>query len=74
MKYEIEYFEVVERINSITIEVEDEDEGYEIADILAERSGEFYSLDDIFATLDEMEVKVTESCRGAEQVTYEILP
>lgn len=73
MKYEIEYSEVVERINSITIEVEDEDEGYEIADILAERSGEFIHPDDIFAVLGEMDVKVIARCDGAEQVTYEIL-
>lgn len=73
MKYKIEYSEVIERVNSITIEVEDEDDGYEIADILAERSGDFYHPDDILAVLDEMEVKVTGSCRGAEQVTYEIL-
>lgn len=73
MKYEIEYSEVVERINSITIEVEDEDEGYEIADILAERSVDFYHPDDIFEALNEMDVKVAESSRGAEQVTYEIL-
>lgn len=72
MEYVIEYEEVVKRINSVTIEVEDEDEGEEIADELYDKARDFYHPDDIFYALDDMGVKVLETCEGAEDCTYEI--
>ena len=41
MKYEIEYEETIKRINSVTIEVEDEDGGEDIADELYEKARDF---------------------------------
>lgn len=72
MKYEIEYEEIVRRINSVTIEVEDEDEGDEIAEELYDKARSFYHPDDIFAALDDMGIEVVETCEGAEDCTYEI--
>ncbi len=73
MKYKIEYEEIVKRINNVTIEVDDEEEGEEIADELAEGARDFYHPDDIFYALDDMGVKVLETCEGAEDCKYEIL-
>lgn len=73
MKYEIKYEEVIRRINSVTIEVEDEDEGEEIADELYDKARSFYHPDDIFDALYNMGVKkILETCKGAEDCTYEI--
>lgn len=73
MKYEIEYEEIIKRINSVTIKVEDEDEGENIADRLDEMARDFYHPDDIFAALDDMGAEVVETCEGAEECEYEIL-
>ena len=72
MKYEIEYEETIKRINSVTIEVEDEDEGEDIADELYDKARGFNHPDDIFAALNNMGVKVVETCEGAEDCEYEI--
>ena len=72
MKYTIEYEETVKRINSVSIEVEDEDEGEDIADELYDKTRDFYHPDDIFAALSDMGVEVVETCEGAEDVSYEI--
>ena len=72
MKYTIEYEEIVKRINEVTIDVDDEDEGEEIADELAEKARDFDHPDDIFDALDDMGVKVLETCEGAEDCEYEI--
>lgn len=72
MKYEIEYEETIKRINSVTIEVEDEDEGEDIADELYDRAIDFNHPGDIFAALSDMGVKVVETCEGAEDCEYEI--
>lgn len=72
MKYEIEYEETIKRINSVTIEVDDEDEGEDIADKLYEKARGFNHSDDIFAALNDMGVKVVETCEGAEDCEYEI--
>ena len=72
MKYEIEYEETIKRINSVTIEVEDEDEGEDIADELYDKARDFNHPDDIFAALTDMGVKVVETCKGAEECEYEI--
>ena len=72
MKYEIEYEEIIRRINSVTIEVKDEDEGEDIADELYDKARNFNHPDDIFASLDDMGVKVVETCEGAEECEYEI--
>lgn len=72
MKYEIEYEETIKRINSVTIEVNDEDEGEDIADKLYEKARDFNHSDDIFAALNDMGVKVVETCEGAEDCEYEI--
>lgn len=73
MKYTIEYVETVKKVNSVTIEVEDEDEGEEIADTLYDKARNFYHPDDIFAELDDMGVKVIETCEGSEDCEYEIV-
>lgn len=72
MKYEIEYEETIKRINSVTIEVEDEDKGEEIADELYDKARDFNHPDDIFEALNDMGVKVVETCDGAEDCEYEI--
>ena len=72
MKYEIEYEETIRRINSVTIEVEDEDEGEDIADELYDKARDFNHPDDIFVSLSDMGVKVVETCEGAEECEYEI--
>lgn len=72
MKYEIEYEETIKRINSVTIEVEDEDEGEDIAAELYCEARGFNHPDDIFVALDNMGVKVVETCEGAEDCEYEI--
>ena len=72
MKYEIEYEETIRRINSVTIEVKDEDEGEDIADELYDKARNFNHPDDIFASLGDMGVKVVETCEGAEECEYEI--
>lgn len=72
MKYEIEYEETIKRINSVTIEVEDDDEGEDIADELYNKARDFNHPDDIFVALNNMGVKVVETCEGAEDCEYEI--
>lgn len=72
MKYVIEYKETIKRINSVTIEVEDEDAGEDIADKLYEKAKDFTHPDDIFAEINDIGVKVIESCKGAESCEYEI--
>lgn len=72
MKYEIEYEETIKRINSVTIEVEDENKGEEIADELYDKTRDFNHPDDIFEALNDMGVKVIETCEGAEDCEYEI--
>ena len=72
MKYEIEYEETIKRINSVTIEVEDEGEGGDIADELYDKARDFNHPDDIFVALNNMGVKVVETCEGAEECEYEI--
>ena len=72
MKYEIEYEETIKRINSVTIEVEDEGEGEDIADELYDKARDFNHPDDIFVALNNMGVKVVETCEGDEDCEYEI--
>lgn len=72
MRYVIEYEEIIRRINSVTIEVEDKDKGEDIADKLYDRARDFNHPDDIFVALDDMGVKVVETCKGAEDCEYEI--
>lgn len=73
MRYTIEYEEIIRKDNSITIEVDDEDEGEEIVDELAKKVSEFYHPDDIFDALYDMGVEVIQTCEGAEDCEYEIL-
>ena len=72
MKYQIEYEETIRRINSVTIEVEYEGEGEDIADELYDKARDFNHPDDIFVALNNMGVKVVETCEGAEECEYEI--
>ena len=72
MKYDIEYLETVKRINTITIEVESEEQGEKIADELCKKAAEYNHPDDIFFGLEEMGVKVVGKCDGAEECEYEI--
>lgn len=72
MKYEIEYEETIKRINSVTIEVEDKDEGEDVADELYDKARNFNHPDDIFVALNNMGVKVVETCEGDEDCEYEI--
>ena len=72
MKYIIEYEEIVKRINSVIIEVDSEVEGKYIADELNDSARDFNHPDDIFITLDDMGVKIIETCEGAEYCEYEI--
>ena len=73
MKYIIDYEEVIQKINSVTIEVEDEFEGDEIADKLEDNARNFKHPDDIFDALRDMGVEVIETCEGAEDCEYDIL-
>lgn len=72
MNYEIEYTETVKKSNTVTIEVESEEQGEEIADKLYEKARNYNHPDDIFCDLREMGVKVLEICEGAEDCEYEI--
>lgn len=72
MKYEIEYTETVKRCNTITIEVESEEQGEEIAEELYGKARNYDHPDDIFCDLREMGVKVIGMCEGAEDCEYEI--
>ncbi|EXG84466.1 hypothetical protein K413DRAFT_1207 [Clostridium sp. ASBs410] len=72
MKFTIDYEERVSRINSVTIEVEDEEEGEAIADELYDMADSWSHPDDIFGALGEIGKKVVERCEGAESAEYEI--
>lgn len=72
MKYIIEYEEIVKRINSVIIEVDSEVEGKYIVDELNDSARDFNHPDDIFIALDDMGVKVTDTCEGNENREYEI--
>lgn len=72
MKYTIEYKETVRRINSVTIEVNNENDGEEIADKLYNKAKEFDHPDCIFEELHDMDIKIRETCKGAETCEYEI--
>lgn len=72
MKYKIEYQETIKKINSVDIEVKDENDGEEIADKLCDIVGSFEHPDDIFDILDDMGVKIVETNEGAEYCEYQI--
>lgn len=72
MKFTIDYEERITRINSITIEVENEEEGVDIGESLYGMADDWNHPDDIFAALGEMGKKVVERCEGAESAEYEI--
>lgn len=72
MIYTIKYEEIVRRINSVTIGVENENDGKEIADKLYDRVKEFDHPDCIFEELHDMGIKIIETCKGAETCEYEI--
>lgn len=72
MIYTIKYEEIVRRINSVTIGVENENDGEEIADKLYDRVKEFDHPDCIFEELHDMGIKIIETCKGAETCEYEI--
>lgn len=71
MKFKIEYEEEVKRINTVTIEVESEEEGEEIADHLAVMR--FQHADDIKYEIGKLGKKITDTCEGAEDCHYEII-
>ena len=73
MKYTIEYEETIKRTNSITIEVEDTDEGEDIANELYDLARRFDHPDDIFYAVSNMGYEVLDTCEGAEYCTYEVL-
>ena len=72
MKYEIEYLETIKRYNTVTIDVENKEEGEKIADELYEKANKYDHPDDIFDDLSDMGAKVIERCEGAEECEYEI--
>ena len=72
MKYTIKYEETVRRINSVTIEVDNENDGEEIADELYDKAEEFDHPDCIFEELHDMGIKIIETCEGAGICEYEI--
>lgn len=73
MNHTIEYEEVVRRINSVTIEVENEEKGEEVANTLYGKASGFNHPDDIYVALNDMGVNVVGTCKGAEECEYEIL-
>lgn len=72
MKYDIEYTETIKKSNTVTIEVESEEQGEEIVGKLYNKARTYNHPDDIFCDLDKMGVKVLERCEGAEDCEYEI--
>ncbi len=72
MKYTIEYEEIVRKINSITIDVKNEEEGEEVANKLYNKASRYDHPDCIFDDLRNMGIKVIETCEGAEDCEYEI--
>lgn len=72
MKYEIEYEEKITRINSVTVEVEDECEGKYFSAELERCSHARNHPDDIFDSLEDLDAKIVGRFRGVEDVEYEI--
>jgi len=72
MKYTIEYEEIVRRINSIIIDVDNEEEGEKVADVLYDKASEYDHPDCIFDDLKDMGIQVIETCEGTEECEYEI--
>jgi hypothetical protein len=72
VEYVIQYVETIKRTNSVTIEVENENRGEEIADELFNKQGNFDHPDDILYEINKMGVKIIETGRGYDLCEYEI--
>ena len=73
MEYKIEYEETVKRVKEITIEVNNEEEGKEIADTLWDESDMYEKPKDIEVTLGMMGVKILEKNEKLERYKCEVL-
>lgn len=73
MQYVLEYEECVRKTNSITIEVESEEKGEEIANELYGKAMGFRHPDDIKMALLGNGIKIIGTCEGTEDCSYEIL-
>jgi hypothetical protein len=72
MKYQIEYEEKITKINTITIKVDNEEDGNDIIDQLYDKAEGYDHPDCIFEDLDDMGVEIIDICEGAETCEYEI--
>ena len=68
MEYKIEYEETVKRVKEITIEVDNEEEGKEIADALWDESDMYEKPKDIKTALEMMDIKILRE--DTKQETY----
>lgn len=73
MKYVIEVEEVIKRVNSYTIEVEDEEEAEELLDNIENDINNAFHPDDVSYAICNAGYKIIEYCEGAEDCEYELL-
>lgn len=73
MKYVIEVEEVIKRINSYTIEVEDEEEAEELLDNIENDINRAFHPDDVYYAIRDAGYEIVEYCEGAEDCEYELL-
>lgn len=73
MKYVIEVEEVIKRINSYTIEVEDEEEAEELLDNIENDINSAFHPDDVSYAICDAGYEIVEYCEGAEDCEYELL-
>lgn len=72
MKYEIEVKETVEKIITVTIEVEDEWEGLMIANMLEDDMKDVIHPDDVTGVFEKHSILIISKSEGSENASYEI--
>lgn len=73
MKYVFDVGEVIAKVNSYTIEVENEEEAEELLDSIAMDIDSCSNPDEIFEIISEAGYEVIEYCEGSENREYELL-
>ena len=73
MKYMIEVEETIKRINSYTIEVDNEEEAEELLNDIESKINRSSCSDDIEEIIEDAGYEVVEYCEGAEDYECELL-
>ena len=73
MRYIIEVEETIRRINTYTINVDDEDEAEDLLDRIESRINRSEHPDEIAEIINNAGYKVIDYCEGAEDCEYELL-